>query len=217
MKKKLLKSLGLLMLLSLTLFSCTTTDTNVETEDPNFLGNFDPFYLDEVMCLSETTFGNTKPISVYLYFVPRTNSVQAKFKDGMNNVLLVWTKEQRDVLMSSITKYGEAINGAEKMEVRKPTDKNAFDKGKVDIYWGVGGYTRNTVANYFTNYQYLEENKPYFLLRVKATPTTDEEYVSSPTVNLYFTPSQLEALIAAVDTDVIMEKLNEIEAKAYEW
>lgn len=198
-------------------FSCVSTPKEIRESNPNFLGDFEPFYLGEVLCLSGSTLGNIKPLEVHLYFAPRTNDIQARFRSGMNNICLTWTPEERERLNSSIEKYIALYSGDKKMENRKPTKKNAFEVGKIEILWGLSGYTRDTLANYFTNYQYLEENKPYFLLRVKATPTTDEEYVSSPTVNLYFTPSQLEALIAAVDTDIIMEKLNEIEAKAYEW
>ena len=179
--KKIFQSIIILTLILFGYVSCASKKVDI-TDDPNYLGNFDPFHVGKVMCLAETTFGKTKPIDVELYFVPRTNSFQSQFRDGMNNVCLIWTPEQRELLMSSIEKYITAYNGDVKMEDRKPKAKNAFETGKIEIYWGLAGYTRNTLANYYTNYEYLEENKPYFKINVSATPYPEEEHVSSPTV-----------------------------------
>ena len=214
--KKIFQSTIILTLILFGFVSCASKKVDI-TDDPNYLGNFDPFHVGKVMCLAETTFGKTKPIDVELYFVPRTNSFQSQFRDGMNNVCLIWTPEQRELLMSSIEKYITAYNGDVKMEDRKPKAKNAFETGKIEIYWGLAGYTRNTLANYYTNYEYLEENKPYFKINVSATPYPEEEHVSSPTVVLYFSPSQLENLIEVTDYDSILEQVKALEKAAYEW
>ena len=216
MKNKLSKIIFISLLGIITFTSCSTTKNSREN-DPNYLGNFDPFYIGNVMCLTSTTFNNTKPATIDLYFAPRTNTIQSQFKDGMNNVCLMWTPEQCELLMKSIEEYIIAYNGDTKLENRKPKAKNAFETGKIEIYWGLGGYTRNTLANYYTNYEYLEENKPFFKINVSATPYPEEEHVSSPTVELYFSPSQLENLVATTDYSLIMEQLEQLQKEAYEW
>lgn len=198
-------------------FSCVSTPKEIRESNPNFLGDFEPFYLGEVLCLSGSTLGNIKPLEVHLYFAPRTNDIQARFRSGMNNICLTWTPEERERLNSSIEKYIALYSGDKKMENRKPTKKNAFEVGKIEILWGLSGYTRDTLANYFTNYQYLEENKPYFKINVSATPYAEEEHVSSPSVELFFSPSQLETLIELTDYELILEKLKELQTAAYEW
>lgn len=214
--KKIFHSIIIFALFLFMFASCATKKVSV-VEDPNYLGNFDPFFIGNVMCLSSTTFGNTKPTTIDLYFAPRSNSIQSIFKDGMNNLCLFWTPEERENLVSSIEDYMVAYNGDVKMEDRKPKPKNAFINSKIEIFWGLGGFTRNTLANYYTNYEYLEENKPYFKINVSATPYPEEEHVSSPTVELYFSPSQLENLIATTDYETIMEQFAALEKEAYEW
>lgn len=198
-------------------FSCATIKTSEKEVDPNFLGDFDAFYLGEVMCLSDTTFGNSKPLTIHLYFAPRTSNIEARFSSGMNKVCLIWTPAEREKLVLSIEEYAKLIASGEKLEKRKATKKNAFQNGNVYIYWGVGGYTRDTLATYFTNYEYLEENKPYFKIKVNATPYPEEEHVSSPNINLFFSPTQLENLIEVTDYDVIIEKIEALKTEAYSW
>ena len=76
---------------------------------------------------------------------------------------------------------------------------------------------KRELATYFTNYEYLEENKPYFKLKVNATPYPEEENVSSPNLELFFSPSQLETLINVVNYEVIYAKVEELKSEAYSW
>ena len=58
----------------------------IETE-PAFLGDFDPVRLENVMAL-RSVLGKIKPTEIRLYLVPRTNVVEAHFRDGANAVVL---------------------------------------------------------------------------------------------------------------------------------
>ena len=198
-------------------FSCTTVQKAEKEVDPYFLGDFNSFYIGDVMCLNKSTFGNSKPVELNLYFSPRTSAIEARFILGMNKICIEWSPEECKALFSSIEKYSVLMNSEVKLEDRKPTKKNAFNNGKVYIYWGMSGYTRDTLATYFTNYEYLEENKPYFKIKVNATPYTKEENVSSPNVDLFFSPSQLETLLSVVDYEAIYAKVEELKAEAYSW
>ena len=216
MKKNIFISF-LVLLLVIFSFSCSSFRIVEKEPDPYYLGDFNPFYIGDVMCLSKSTFGSSKPVELNFYFAPRTSNIEVRFTSGMNKVLLAWTPEECKAIFSSIEEYSELINSGVKLENRKPTKKNAFYNGKVDIYWGVGGYTRDTLATYFTNYEYLEENKPYFKVKVNATPYEKEENVSSPNLDLFFSPSQLENLINVVNYDTIYAKVEELKTEAYSW
>ena len=52
---------------------------------------------------------------------------------------------------------------------------------------------------------------------LKITATLKTLSVSSPTVVLYFSPSQLENLIEVTDYDSILEQVKALEKAAYEW
>lgn len=212
---KIILFLSLILIFLLT--SCVTNKTVEKKQSEDFIADFDAFYLDDLFCLTETTFGNTKPAKISLYFNPRKSTIESRFKDGLNNVCLIWTKKEQQVLMDSIIEYMNQYNSGKKLENRKPTKKNSFFNSVIEIYWGITGYTRNTNANYYTNYVYLEENKPYFYLTVLATPYPEEKDVSSPTIRLYFTPSQLEKLVEITDYDMIMERINQMQEEAYSW
>lgn len=218
MKNQLLKKsiFSILLLLSLTtLFSCASTGE--KKVDPNFIADFDPFYLGEVICLSKTTFGDNKPLTIHFYFNPRNNCIDTRFKEGINQISMIWTPAQRELLSKGILEYMALYNSDTKMEDRKPTKKNAFFKSKIELSWGVTGPARTTMANYFANYQYLEPNKPYFKLHFVPTPYQFEEYVSSPKIELFFSPNQLEKLFEITDYDLILEKIKSFESEAYDW
>lgn len=220
MKYKLLNKsilLTLLLISLFTLFSCASMSTKEKEVDPNFIADFDPFYLGELICLSESSLNKIKPTTINFYFNPRINCIETRFKDGMNNISLLWTPEQRELLSQSILEYMALYNSDTKMEDRKPTKKNAFYNSKIQLSWGLTGYSRTTDANYYSNYQYLEPNKPYFKLNFVPTPYQFEENVSSPKIELFFSPNQLEKLFEITDYDLILEKIKSFESEAYDW
>ena len=187
--------------------------------DPNFIGDFDPIRLEDAMALRKV-FGKIKPTVLRLYFVPRTNIVEAHFRDGMNAFVLMFDENARNTIGEAgalyAASYGDYSSGtANAMPVRKPTKKNVFNTGSVSVAWGVTAAARNGKSSFRTNYEFLEKNKPYFLLTVEAAVDKEDSSTQSPPVNLYFSPSQLEALFEITDKDALREQVDELNKKAF--
>lgn len=202
--------------------SCATAkvrDADKADADPNFIGDFDPIRLEDAMAL-RTVMGKIKPTVLRLYFVPRTNIVEAHFRDGINAFVLMFDEEARNTIGEAgalyAASYGDYSSGnAGAMPVRKPIKQNAFNTGNVSVAWGVTSTARNGESSFRTNYEFLEKNKPYFLLTVEAVVDKTDSSTQSPPVNLYFSPSQLEALFEITGKDVLREQVDELNKKAF--
>lgn len=203
-----------LILLFSSIVSCSTTKTKVAREpDENYLGDFDHFQLENGMSVV-TSFGNIKPKEIELWCVPRTNIIEAHFRDNVNKIALMWSYDARKTLIEAITMYMTKYEEGSLQNI-KTTNKNAFNSGKISIAWGVAGLTRNANTIFYTNYEYLEENKPYFRITLKSASSNDDSSVYSPNVNLYFSPTQLQNLSETVSNEVIGEYIKELENNAY--
>ena len=215
MKKNLLKILTTLCLLALSVTAVTgCTTTKVKEPDPYFLGDFDAFNLGKISGLTKQNFFAPKAATVGIDFYPRFSGYSADFRDGMNKVLLVFSAEEAMSLAEGINTY-LALDKSDSFDKNhKPGRKNNFQSGKVHIYWGATGYGRDVMAPYSTNYEYINGN-PYFKLNVKPASYPEEEHVSSPTIDLYITPNQLEALKEITNKDVIMEEINKLNDAVY--
>ena len=192
----------------------------IETE-PACLGDFDPVRLENVMAL-RSMFGKIKPTEIRLYFVPRTNVVEAHFRDGMNAVVLMFTAKQRRSLAEAIDLYTKAYaeytdGNRAAMPDRKPGRKNAFTRGELSVAWGVLGTARTAETEFRTNYEYLEKGKPYFMLTAERADAFDGSNTQSPLVNLYFSPSQLKALSEITRQDVLQKTVDILNEKAYDF
>ena len=202
--------------------SCATAkvrDADKAEADPNFIGDFDPIRLEDAMAL-RTVMGKIKPTVLRLYFVPRTNIVEAHFRDGINAFVLMFDEDARNTIGEAgalyAASYGDYSSGnAGAMPVRKPIKQNAFNTGNVSVAWGVTSTARNGESSFRTNYEFLEKNKPYFLLTVEAAVDKEDSSTQSPPVNLYFSPSQLEALFEITGKDVLREQVDELNKKAF--
>lgn len=202
--------------------SCATAkvrDADKADADPNFIGDFDPIRLEDAMAL-RTVMGKIKPTVLRLYFVPRTNIVEAHFRDGINAFVLMFDEDARNTIGEAgalyAASYGDYSSGnAGAMPVRKPIKQNAFNTGNVSVAWGVTSAARNGETSFRTNYEFLEKNKPYFLLTVEAAVDKEDSSTQSPPVNLYFSPSQLEALFEITGKDALREQVDELNKKAF--
>ena len=206
----------------LTVFaSCATIkggDADKAEADPNFIGDFDPIRLEDAMALRKV-FGKIKPTVLRLYFVPRTNIVEAHFRDGMNT-LLMFDENARNTIGEAgalyAASYGDYSSGnANAMPVRKPTKKNVFNTGSVSVAWGVTAAARNGKSSFRTNYEFLEKNKPYFLLTAEPADDKEDSSAQSPAVHLYFSPSQLESLFEITGREALCEQVDELNKKAF--
>lgn len=98
----------------------------------------------------------------------------------------------------------------------KPTKKNAFTSGTAYVEWGAAGLGHEVETTYFTSTQFLEENKPYFLIQFNQTEEKISE-VYSPKLFIYISPSQWEKIIEACNQEHLISMTDQIveEAEAF--
>lgn len=208
---------SILMLLALT--GCTTTakTSTIREPDDHYLGNFDPFQLENAMCITQSFKGELSPKELQMYFAPRQNTVEAHFQYGIDKVAVVFNLEERKAFLEGILAYMEAYNAGE-LPVRSPDKKNYFTRTPVSVSWGVFGLAYKADTYVRINYEYLEPGKPYFLATFENAPSkSKDDDASSPVMNLYFSPSQLEMLLEIVDQDEFQARVDELSRQAFEW
>lgn len=204
----------LCVLLSLCILSAVSCVTSVpEEKDVNFLGDFNPIQLENLMALTHSNAGGIKPVEIRAYLVPRTNTVELYFRIFANEIALVLDKKTRDLIKVSAEEY-LALYEADNLPVREPSKKNAFIKGSVSVAWGLLSPVRNTTAPFFTNYEYLD-NKPYFMINLNPAPDANDTAAYSPSVNMYLSPSLLQDYLELTDQTYLESIVTEYNSKAY--
>lgn len=196
---------------------CTTTQKTPQIREPDdhYLGNFNPFQLENAMCITKSFSGNLNPCELEMYFAPRTNTVEVHFSYGMNKVALVFNMEERNAFFEGIMAYMDAFNAGD-IPVRAPDKKNYLTRTPVSVSWGVFGLAYSADTFVRINYEYLEAGKPYMLATFENADAKDDD-ASSPVMNLYFSPSQLEALCEIVNQDEFQARVDELNRQAYQW
>ncbi len=199
-------------------FSCESTPEQAE-EDPNFIGDFGPIQLENILCLRES-FGKLTPTEIETYFIPRTNIVEMYLRDGMTAYVLLFEGEERTQVEEGITMYAKEysayLDGDDSALVeREPTRKNFFNEGTMSVSWGVVSATRNNTTTFQTNYKYLEKNKPYFELMVEKTTDSGDSSIYSPVLRLYFSPTHLETIMEQLNQEALVQLVQELEDEAF--
>lgn len=195
---------------------CVSTAPQAPREpDEHYLGDFNPFQLDNAMCVTKSVTGSLNPCEMEMYFAPRKNTVEAHFSYAIDKVALVFNLEEREAFYEGIMAYMDAYNTGN-MPVREPDKKNYLTRSPVTVSWGVFGlaYTADTFVR--INYDYLEADKPYMLATFENATAKDDD-ASSPLMNLYFTPSQLESLCEIINQDEFQSRVDELNRQAFEW
>lgn len=205
------------VLILLTITSCASSKEPEAPRQPdeNYLGDFNSFQLENVMCITKSATGKLNPLEMEMYFAPRTNTVQSRFTYGMDKVSLSFNYAQRQAFYEGIVAYMEAYN-AGNMPVRDPDKKNFLTRTPVTVSWGVFGLAYTTETFVRINYEYLEPGKPYMVATFENEKAKDDE-AYSPVMNLYFTPSQLENLVEIIDQDAFQARVDELNRQAFEW
>lgn len=134
-------------------------------------------------------------------FIPRTNVVQVDTTVSIDKYLLILTPELRQELASAMEEYLGLYEGKNLPE-RSPTKKNAFTTGKVEIYWGVMGYSYTSDASFYTNYEYVEKDKPFCTLTIVASQAKGSD-AYSPTARFYMTPTQIRKQFELLDQETL--------------
>ena len=210
---KLKNILYLILCVSLLLTACTSTKTEKPIPDPNFIADFDPIQLDNIMCIQES-FGKIKPIELEAYFIPRANIIEVHFKKGMNNICFLFDSQEREKLFEGITLYASDIekyreDSRTALPAREATRDNYYTEGTMSIAWGVIGFPHNNTTTFQTNYKYLETNKPYFELKAERTTAKDDPDIYSPNTRIYFSPTHLETLCENMAQETLQALVDE--------
>ncbi len=216
MNIKKIASITLLLAVFL-LSACNTTSKQVEV-DPNFIGDFAPIQLENIICVRES-FGKLAATEIEVYFVPRTNMVEMYLRDGMTAYVLLFDGDERMQMEEGIKMYAESYSsyvGGNKAALpdREPDRKNNFNEGTMSLSWGVASTARNNTTTFQTNYKYLEKNKPYFQLLVEKTKDKGSS-AYSPVLRLYFSPTHLENILAQLNQDSLVQLVKDLEAEAF--
>ncbi|NLD48040.1 MAG: hypothetical protein GX660_12745 [Clostridiaceae bacterium] len=210
LKKHMCAAALFLCISSLFLLSCVTPGP--KDNGDNFLGDFNPIQLENLMVLNNALSG-LKPVEVRTYLVPRTNTVELYFRIFANEIALVLDKKTRDLIRASAEEY-LSLYEKNSLTDQKPSKKNAFDKGLMSIGWGVLNPVRYTTAPFWTNYEFLEE-RPYFLLHVNPTPDSDDASAYSPVVDLYLSPAQVREFLDLTDQARLESIVADYNLRAY--
>ncbi len=213
-----IKTIMILVVSIFILTACETTPKVVE-EDPNFIGNFDPIQLENLICVRESL-GGIVPTEIRLYFIPRTNNVEMYLRDGMTTYVLILGEEERQQLFDGVYMYADSYaaysDGDDASLVnRDATRKNSFNTGTMSVSWGVVSTSRNNTTVFYTNYKFLEEDRPYFELLVDKTKDKENASVYSPVLRLYFSPTHLEKMLDLLGQENLEQMIAELEAEAF--
>lgn len=196
-------------------FSCNTTKTPKEPGD-DYIADVNSFRMDYIRCLMADNLGRPTAVDLVMYLYPRSNTLEIRWKSGINIVCWDLGKKERDAIAASAAQYLAAYNAGNLPE-QKPSKKTAWWSGVIPTGWGVGGFTRTTDAKSYITYEYLEKGKPYFLIRSDPTRYEQEENVSSPKISIYLSPSQLENFLELISQEHLNAEANAIVEEAYEW
>lgn len=208
---------GLILICILLLASCNSTGRLAERKTPgeNYLADIDEFSLGNINCFAGFGISKAKVTDIYFYCDPRTNEIAARFQLGIDVVGIRFTYAERQKLAQSFETYLEAVQNP-KLENRKPTKKNAFYNSTVFVAWGVAGFTHSVdAAPYWTNYEFIEENKPYFKLQLQSAPEKGKEDINSPAASIYLTPAQIRKIMEICDQNLIQQEVDRVLAEAY--
>lgn len=201
-----------ILLATLIFNSCTTVSAKEEL-DPNFIADLPSYELDSIILLSGT--GKNKPKSNgFTYtFDPKTNVVEVETKVSIDKYLFTLTPEVRKELAVAMNEY-LALYEAKELPEQTPSKKNAFSTGKIKIYWGVMSYSYTCEANYYTNYQYVENGKPFFILTIESSPVNGSD-AYSPAARFYLTPSQIRKQFEMLDQETLEADAHAMEEELY--
>ena len=210
------KSIIIILAIILTTFftSCASKEKPPRVRDETFIADISPFEAGTFHLYA--SFGLMKPkiCDFTATFYPRSNMIYVKGRVGVDIIQAGFSMNERYSLSAAKDQYIESYtNGSITKE--KPTKKNAFSTGQVPFNWGALGAGYQADVNYYTNVEYILENKPYFRIQFEATKGkgTDENY-SSPRTNIYISPAQWEMIVEACNQEHLVAMTDEILAQA---
>ena len=215
MKKSILLISTILLLLTI-FISCASKEKPPRERSESFVADIGPYSIGEFHIY--TAFGMSKPkISDFkATFYPRSNYIYFDTKIGIDKVQFCISYPERKNLAEAKEKYIELYKNKQ-IKNEKPTKKNAISKGNVYINWGTLGPSHSAYAPYYTNIEYILENKPYFRILCEQSKELDDSGNSSPRVKIYISPAQWEEICEMCEQAKLEARADEIIAQANEF
>ncbi len=217
MKNKFLLPITLFLTLIITLTGCASKNKPPRVRDETFIADLAAFEVGTFHLYAAFGINRPKIYDFSAIFYPRSNMLYFRGRIGVDIVQAGFSLSERSSLVSAKEKYVQDYeNGSIKNE--KPTKKNAYSKGNVPFNWGTLGAGYLAYVDYYSNVEYIIENKPYFRIQFQSTKGEEpDENISSPRINVYISPSQWESIIETCNQERLIEMTDEIleEANAF--
>ncbi len=213
MKTKFLFPILFLLTLTFTFTSCASKEKPPRVRDETFVGDVGPFEIGDIHLYA--SFGRSRPkiCGFYAIFYPRTNEILVKTKIGVDVIQFSFTYNERQEFVAAKDKYIQLYTDGQ-INKEKPTKKNALSSGSTYINWGMTGPAHQAYAPYYTNIEYILENKPYFRILFEQAKELDDSGDSSPRINIYISPAQWEQICQICDQATLEARVDEILAEA---
>ena len=180
----------------------------------NFLANIEPIELESLFFLKKSG-KKVKPREVTkVGLIPRTNSVEFHFRDGSNEIAVIWRKAERDKILEACKTFLEQYESKTVPHV-KVSRKNAYFTSTCSLWFGLLSPASGCEKNgYYVLPEFIDK-KPYLLIRFTPTQTTSGQDTFTPKVSLYMSPSQIRDFIEAMDQEKLEASIQDKKKKAY--
>ncbi|MBO4639034.1 MAG: hypothetical protein J5710_04695 [Treponema sp.] len=200
-----------------TLFtSCASKEKPPRERDETFVADIGQFEIGTIHLYA--SYGMTQPriCDFNAVFYPRNNYIYFTTKIGIDKIELCFSYPERKNLSQAKDKYLELYTEGQ-IPNEKPKKKNALSTGNAYINWGTLGPSHQAYASYYTNIEYILDNKPYFRILFEQTKELDDSGNSSPRINIYISPAQWEQICEMCDQATLEAQVDEIleEAEAF--
>lgn len=201
-----------LLTLAIALTSCASKEKVIRERDETYIADLDSFYIGELHLYTRVTINQPKISDFEVTFSPRSNIIYFKAKLGLDIISIGVSYKERQKLYEIALEYIDAYKN-NTLKNEKPSKKNAYFRSKTYVSWGVFGYTHSVLANYITNVEYLETDKPYFRLKFEATDDP-EDGSTTPAFSIYISPSQWQTIFEMCNQESLEAQVDEILAQA---
>ena len=201
------------LLLFVLLSGCASKQIIHRERTENFIADVDSFEVGKLHLYTSVGIARPKIHDYYVRFAPRSNYIYIKARVGIDIIEIGVPYSERKSLNAAKEKY-LADYEAGNIPKTKPNKKNAISNGVVSIGWGAFGTGHDVMTTYMTNTQYLEENKPYFRIKLKSTDEEGNDHVSSPPLAIYISPSQWDQIYQMCSQESLVAQTDEILAQA---
>ena len=181
----------------------------------NFLANIEPIELESLFFLKKSG-KKVKPREVTkVGLIPRTNAVEFHFRDGSNDIAVIWRKAERDKILEACNTFLQQYEGKTVPHV-KINKKNAYFVSKCSLWFGLLSPVMGCEKNVYYVIPEFIDKKPYLLIRFVPTETTSENSNTyTPKVSLYMSPSQIRDFVEVMNQEKLEASIQEKKKKAY--